>query len=152
MNTGKRQGHLTAFYVETLVLMVVLMVVALVLTQVFGLAKTQSRRAELLNSAVSLAESAAEAVAGADSPETLASLLAEGDNVTSVEGAAVTTLRAAYDTDRTPNSAGALWVEVTWQPTSGPAGTMVDSTITVSLRGEVLYTLSTAQFQSEVVP
>jgi hypothetical protein len=28
----------------------------------------------------------------------------------------------------------------------------VDSTITVSLRGEVLYTLSTAQFQSEVVP
>ena len=38
----KRNGHITAFYLETLLLIVVFIGIILVLTQVFGLGRVQS--------------------------------------------------------------------------------------------------------------
>ena len=44
----KKQEHITAFYVETLLLILVFIAIILVLTHVFGLGKVQSSRAKLL--------------------------------------------------------------------------------------------------------
>ena len=54
--------HITSFYAETLILILVFVAVILTLTQVFGLAKKQSEEAKLLTSAVTLAQNAAEAL------------------------------------------------------------------------------------------
>ena len=57
----KKHSHITGFYLETLMLIVVFVLIILVLTQVFGLAQMQSTRAKHLNGAVVLAQTAAEA-------------------------------------------------------------------------------------------
>ena len=51
----KKNGHITGFYLETLLLIVVFIAIILVLTQVFGLAQVQSVRAKQLTEAVTLA-------------------------------------------------------------------------------------------------
>ena len=56
----KKNGHITGFYLETLLLIVVFIAIILVLTQVFGLAQVQSVRAKQLTEAVTLAGNAAE--------------------------------------------------------------------------------------------
>ena len=58
----KKNGPITAFYLETLLLIVVFIGIILVLTQVFGLSRTQSREARRLTDAVILAQNGAEAV------------------------------------------------------------------------------------------
>ena len=107
--------HITSFYVETLILILVFVAVILTLTQVFGMAKKQSEEAKLLTSAVTLAQNAAEAlsVSAAESPEALLSLLDEGGNASISNGI----LTASYDADMTPDPDGLLRVEVereTW--------------------------------------
>ena len=47
-----KQQHITAFYMEMLVLVAVFMVVILVLTQVFALSRKQSTQAGVLTDAV----------------------------------------------------------------------------------------------------
>ena len=76
----KKQSHITGFYLETLMLIVVFVLIILVLTQVFGLAQMQSTRAKELNGAVILAQNAAEAVAASETPEELLKLLNENGN------------------------------------------------------------------------
>ncbi|MBR3719768.1 MAG: hypothetical protein IKN20_07900, partial [Firmicutes bacterium] len=77
---GKHE-HITAFYIETILLIVSFVLVILVLTNVFGLGKRESSKAQDLTNAVRLAESAAEAFAAAEGPAELADILDEG-NVT----------------------------------------------------------------------
>ncbi|MBE6726184.1 MAG: hypothetical protein E7576_13500 [Ruminococcaceae bacterium] len=100
--------HITSFYVETLILILVFVAVILTLTQVFGMAKKQSEEAKLLTSAVTLAQNAAEAFSAADSAESLFTLLDEGGNA-ALEGEIVT---AAYGADGKPDPNGVLRVEI----------------------------------------
>ncbi|MBQ3955896.1 MAG: hypothetical protein II680_08400 [Clostridia bacterium] len=107
--------HITSFYVETLILILVFVAVILTLTQVFGMAKKQSEEAKLLTSAVTLAQNAAEAfsASAADSGDALLALLDEGGNASISDGK----ITAAYDADMTPDPDGILRVEVsgeTW--------------------------------------
>ncbi len=107
--------HITSFYVETLILILVFVAVILTLTRVFGLAKKQSEEAKLLTSAVTLAQNAAEvlSVSAADSSEAILALLDEGGNASLENGI----LTASYDADMTPDPDGLLRVEAareTW--------------------------------------
>ena len=65
---------LTSFYLEAVLLIAVFVAMILVLTGVFGAARTQSAAARRLTQAVTLAANAAEAVSAADSPEQAAAL------------------------------------------------------------------------------
>ena len=76
----KRNGQITAFYFETLLLIVVFLLIILVLTQVFGLARQQTAAARQLTDAVVLAGNAAEAVSASRDPAELCSLLNENGN------------------------------------------------------------------------
>lgn len=59
---GKKHS-VTTFYLESLILIVIVMAVILTLSGVFGLANAQSHKASLLTEAVHLAENAAESAA-----------------------------------------------------------------------------------------
>lgn len=145
-----KKQQITAFYLEALLLIVVFVGIILVLTSIFGLSKARSSDAKLLTNAVSLAQNTAEAVSAADSPEALLALLDEG-NAELVDADGQTSVCARYDADMTPDPAGAMRVEATWQPEEGAAGTLVSSTIRVLCEGtEPVYTLDTAIFLPEV--
>ena len=62
----------TAFYIETLIMILVFVAVILILSHVFGIAVNRSREADMLTRAVSLAQNTAETL-----EETIAS--SEGD-------------------------------------------------------------------------
>lgn len=142
----KRQ-QTTAFYVETLALVVAFLVVLLMLTRIFGLARAKSEEAGELTRAVNLAERAAEAVAASDSLSGVQELLDENGtgtirgNVLEMEfrgeksGGAGEAAKAAGREDGT-----ALRIQVTWEPD----GALIRSRISV-LRGDAeLYSLETA--------
>ena len=146
----KTHRQVTAFYIETLLLVLVFVGIILVLTGVFSLAKRESREAELLSDAVTLSQNAAEAVSAADSEEELLTLLNRNGNAAlGPEG-----VSACYDTQMRPDPSGALWVGVTWQPESTEGGVLVRSRITVTCQGraEPIYALDTASFIGEVAP
>ena len=119
--------HITAFYLETLLLIAVLVAVILVLTGVFSGAKAQSARAGRLTQAVVLAENAAEAVAASDSLEAVQGLLDENGN-TRVEDRVLTVFHDAFQ------------VHITWEPN----GALASSTITVFWNDSEIYALETA--------
>ncbi len=124
----------TAFYLEALALIAAFLTVLLVLTQVFGLARSLSRRAGDLNAAVDLAARAAEAVAAADSLEDLGSLLNEDGGADIRDGHLELT-------------EGGLHARVSWEP----EGSLIRSRIDVDRDGALLYSLETAS-QKEVSP
>lgn len=143
----KKHQHITAFYVETLLLIGVFVAVILVLTHVFGIGRSMSGQARRLNDAVCLAQNAAEAVSAARSPEDVIALLDQGGNVRAVEGG----IEAGYDGDRNPDTtrAPALRVEITWEP-DGKG--LVSSAITVYHGPEAVYSLDTAVYTGEGEP
>lgn len=149
-----RKQQITAFYLETLLLIVVFVGIILVLTRVFGIARQESRSAKLLTDAVCLAENAAEAVSASDSPEQLLEILDGGGNATLAEKDGHPVVTVSYDTDMTPDPAGPLRLDVTWEPSASAAGTMVDSVITARYAGqeEPVYSIRTAVFLREVSP
>lgn len=71
----KRRGQLTAFYLETLIMIVIMIGILLVLTQVLGASRAQSARAKRLTEAVTVAQSVAEASAKTDNLSDLEYLL-----------------------------------------------------------------------------
>ena len=146
----KKNRHITAFYLETLLLILVFITIILVLTQVFGLGKVQSSEAKLLTNAVCLAENAAEAVSASDSDGRLLQLLDENGNAERMPDTAGVT--AYYDTDMRPDRQGAFRVDVSWLPREGETGVLVDSVIQVRCgeRAKPIYTLNTAVFLKEV--
>ncbi|MBQ3392334.1 MAG: hypothetical protein IJG52_02860 [Lachnospiraceae bacterium] len=133
----KNKSHTTAFYLETLLMIIVFVSIIVMLTGILGIARVQSVQARELNDAVCLAENAAEAVSASESAEDLASLL--GGSVE--DGEAV----AWYDRSRKPVSGTEenrfYQVRVSWEP----AGELVSSSIRVFGEKE-LYSLDTAVY------
>lgn len=143
----KRDSHITAFYLEVLLLTVGLIGIVLVLTQIFALGRRESGAARELTDAVCLAQNAAEAVAASDSPETLRALLDEGNNARLENGV----VEAGYNADRSPNSTRApvYLLRITW---TEEGNGLARCTITVqrpSAAERTIYTLETAVFRKE---
>ena len=143
----KKNGPITAFYLETLLLIVVFIGIILVLTQVFGLSRTQSREARRLTDAVILAQNGAEAVS-AKSPQEAAALLAQetGTWGTAVKGNG---FLVRFDRSLRPDPEGNYTVLVSWDDEGDG---FVRSQINVFYGAErnPLYTLGTAAFHGEV--
>ena len=127
-----------AFYIGTLAMVVMLLIVSLTVLRVFGAARADSRRAELLTKSVVLAENAAEAFSASDSPETLCGLL--GGELAQTDGGYSVSVR--YDEDMNAQSDGTIVLCVEWQQ----EGLLASGTVTVSSGGEILYTLETAVY------
>ena len=126
--------HITAFYLETLLLVAVFVAIILVLTGIFGVARAESSQAEHLTKAVLLAENAAEAVSVSGSLEVVRALLDErGDS--EVNGNVLT----VYEED--------LQADITWEP----EGSVVSSSVTVYWNGKAIYTLKTAAHVQEEI-
>lgn len=146
-----RRRHVTNFYMETLILVVVLVAVILVLTRVFAFSADLSSRAGRLTRAVHLAENAAEAVAASDNTDTLRMLLEENGNVQVRQEGADSILSAWYDEDMQPVSDGKFCVEVSWE-LEDAAGDFAESTVSVYWMEETepLYVLETAVYLGEM--
>jgi hypothetical protein len=148
----KRNGQITAFYFETLLLIVVFLSIILVLTQVFGMTRQQSAAARQLTDAVTLAGNAAEAVSASADPAELLKLLNENGNAEELPDASG--VKAFYDNEKNPDPQGAYCVQVSWQPEKTARGTMVSSVIQVchGSSEEPIYSLETASFREEGAP
>lgn len=146
----KKQSHITGFYLETLMLIVVFVLIILVLTQVFGLAQMQSTRAKQLNGAVILAQNALEAVSASETPEDLLKLLNDNDNAVLMADTAGVT--ACYDSDLNPDAEGSYRVDVTWLPEETENGILVHSVAEVRCEDAEapLYRLETERFRTGV--
>ena len=133
---GKK--HITAFYLETLLMIVVFISIIVVLSGIFGISGVESVRARELNDAVCLAENAAEAFSAARSPDDLAGLLSgevkDGEVV------------VFYDKERVPAENGFYRLTATWEP-DGTEGLYKG---TISVYGDdLIYSLDTAVFCGE---
>lgn len=139
-----KKHHTTAFYLETLILIAVFIVIILVLTNVFGLSKAKSLDARLLTSAVSLSENAAEAISASGNLEEAALLLDENGNVSLGEDL----LAAYYTINMEPDPEGALCLQASWEPQVTETGSLVVSHISVTYEAQEdpLYSLETAVF------
>lgn len=146
---GKKKQHITAFYMEMLVLVAVFIVVILILTRVFAISRQQSARAQILTNAVCLAENAAEITAASDSEEALLALLGDGGNVSVSEEQGQKIFRARYDSGMNPAAQGNFLVEIEWNPETGDGGSFISSIINVYWNGdtEPVYTLQTGMFR-----
>ncbi len=146
----KKHSHITGFYLETLMLIVVFLMIILVLTQVFGLAQMQSTKAKRLTGAVILAQNAAEAVSASETPEDLLALLNENDNAFPMTDTAGVT--ACYDSDLNPAAGGTYRVDVTWLPEEAGSGTMIRSVAEVRCdeTEAPVYRLETESFRTGV--
>lgn len=141
----KKTRHITAFYLEALLLVGVLVAVVLILTRCFALAHTARQAAEELNNGTILAKNAAEAVECAADAVELARILNENGNA-SAEGDIVTVY---YDTDMTPNAGGQIRLTAVPAPQQYGAGELVYYTITVEnvALQKTIYTLETAAWR-----
>ncbi len=145
-----KQNHITAFYVETILLIIVFMGIIMVLTNIFGVGKLVSSSARHLNSAVYLAGNAAEAVSASDSMEAARQLLDEAGN-TQETNASETGFRVNYDENMQPSPEGVYHVDVTWEPEQSEGGTLVTSRISVFFGDteQSVYDLTTSVFIKE---
>lgn len=145
----KKKQHITAFYMEMLVLTAVFIVVILILTQVFALSRGQSARARTLTDSVCLAENAAELMAGAESEESFLTLLEKAGNVQVLEEGGRKRFQARYDGDMNPAAQGEFLVDIEWIPeTDNGTGQLVKGVITVywGEDSEPVYTLETGVY------
>ena len=146
----KKHSHITGFYLETLMLIVVFVLIILVLTQVFGLAQMQSTSAKQLNGAVILAQNALEAVSASETLEDLLTLLNDNDNAVFMADTAGVT--ACYDSDLNPDAEGNYRVDVTWLPEETENGILVHSVAEVRCDDTEapVYRLETERFRTGV--
>lgn len=145
--TDKR--HIAVLYIETVLLIVVTLIMVMILSRLFWMAKMRSAQANKLSNAVYLAENAAEAFSAAENVEMLCDLLDEAGNVCVFPQEEMTLIEANYASDRKPDAKGALHVQITWQPLETITGTFVKSNITVKDEEEVVFTMQTAVFQKK---
>lgn len=148
----KDRARFSAFYIEALLLVLILVAVILTLAQVFALGQVQSRRAKLLTEGVCLAVNAAEAASASDSPEKLAALLDEVGNTEIMKGEETPTVRAFYSPGMRPDPDGELIVDIRWDLRPGESGSLarVEILVTERTRGEQIYSMETAVFLPEV--
>lgn len=150
----KRKEHITSFYLETLLLIVVFVGIILVLTQVFGMARARSSQAKEKTSAVCLCQNAAEAFAAADSSQELVNLLNDNHNVF-LESADDNQglVNAFYNTDRKPNENGSLKIEISWKKDAvGKAAAdkiLRHAKIRALKKEKVIYELETSAYSEE---
>jgi hypothetical protein len=137
-----KHAHITAFYLETLLMILVFVAVILMLTQVFGASRKLSAEAGYLSDAATISESVSAAVRASDDEEALIGILngAAGDSANGtpavlLNGASVPTIEVRYDDDLVPAGDGPYEVTVTWEKTAGTRGDYVDSEITVRRDG-----------------
>lgn len=143
----KQRHSMTAFFLETLLLIGIFISIILLLTRTFAAAKRQSDEAYALTSAVCLASNAAEQAASVRSASELCSRLNEQNNA-ALDGDTIT---AAYAYDLTPQADGPLCVSITWEPEDTAADTLVHCTVTVTRNTDSaqLYQLDTAVYVEE---
>ena len=163
-----KHEHITAFYIETLLLIVSFVLVILMLTNVFGLGKRESSRAQDLTNAVRLAETGAEAFAAAEGPAELAEILDEG-NVTLASASSQypvppkdrlpALIFAYYDKDLqpVPEDQSVYRLVISWtadQKTASGDSVLANGTVSVKRTGseEDIYSLDTAVYIQEVQP
>ena len=167
-----RSEHNTAFYIETILMIVSFVAVILVLTNVFGLGKLESAKARDLTSAVRIAESAAEAFAAAEGPAELADLLGGEPLVTLASASSQypvserdrlpAMIFSAYDADlnQVPEDGCAYWLSINWEPVKGTeqsnGAVLAEGTIkvykTADPEKDPIYTLQTKTYIPEVQP
>ncbi len=151
----KKSNHAAAFYMEALLLIVVFVGILLLLVRVYVLGKSMSADAEILTSAVSLAENAAEAAEHSPSGRAVLAALDQNGNAMIEEALGedleMSNIYATYGTDRTPQPDGPLTVAVHLEEKSVPAGIWTDIVVTVRMRGreEPVYQIRTAAFRAE---
>ena len=140
----------TAFYLETLLLILVFMSVILVLTGVFGKSRAESARARRLTEAVALAGNTAEAFAGTKSAEGLAALLDEGGSASLASAGEAQVVTAYYNDAGRPDPEGAVRVETRIMADSAYES-LLTAEISVWADGqeEPVYTLQTAVYGKE---
>ena len=145
----KNKEQITAFYLETLLLILVFIGIILILTQVFGLSRMQSREAAKLTDAVILAQNAAEAVSAADSPLAAAALLAPDAQDWGEYVSADKEILLRFVRSLRPDPAGIYTVVISWDEEGGG---FVRNHIHVFCGTErkALYTLETAAYHREV--
>ncbi len=141
----KRTRHITGFYIETLLMIIVFILMILLITNIFGIARAQSNEAKTLTAAVTLSENAAEAVAASEDLDSLYSFINTNENAQLLpDGEGV---RARYATDLTPDAEGEIFIDITWQPEETLKGTLIESVISASIAGkETIYSLNTAVY------
>ena len=131
----------TAFYVETLLMVVLMLIVSLLIMRVYGAARRDSQKAQQLTNAVMLAENTAEYAAASDGPEALCGLL--GGQM-SGSGAAYE-ITAYYNEDMLPAEGGDYLVCVSWTQQDD----LAEVAIRVCLQDEEIYSLDTAVYTGE---
>ncbi|MBQ9059757.1 MAG: hypothetical protein IJ128_01265 [Firmicutes bacterium] len=155
MNRGRT---MTAFYLETVLMVIIFVLVIAILSQVFGMSRSESRQAEQLTNAVCLAQNAAEAAAASESEEGMLQLLQENGHAKLEEKDGQTVLTACYDADMKPVSEeaaaadeAALRLEATWVPEKSAGGSFVNSDIAVYAgpAEDPVYTLDTGVYVRE---
>ncbi len=150
----KKRDHspVVAFYMETLLLIVVFVGILILLVQVFGLGKQRSAEARLLTTAVALAENTAEAAAARENGQDVLALLSENGNAMIEETASENgsyVIEAHYRADGTPDMNGILSVRLVCTRTPGEAGAWDEYAITVSESGREtpLYELASSAYR-----
>lgn len=155
MNGMRRERTMTAFYLETVLMAIIFVLVIVILSQVLGISKMQSRQASQLTNAVCLAQNAAEAVAASDSEQALLSLLSEEGAASLDQGKDGAVLTAYYDSKMQPlqeaeaaADEGSLRLEATWVPETSGQGTFVTSDISIyaGSGSNPVYTLNTGKY------
>ena len=136
----KSKPHMTAFYIEALLMILVFGGIILSLTQVFGASRNESADAKTLTSAVCLAQNAAEAFAAAEKPEDLISILDKESKGHVQLGGAAEDLTGSYRTDMTPDPEGLLKLHMTWQERDD----LLYAQIEILQADQSIYTLETA--------
>ncbi len=154
----KKDGHITSFYIETLLLIIVFIGMILVITQIFGEARLASDRAKILTDAVTLAQNAAEDFEAADSPQTLQQLLCfdesgaqAGSDLAYPDGPQSPVLSCAFRGDMTPAVGAPYLLKLQWLPEEDG---LVRAQISVYYAGqqEAVYSLETASFKGVSAP
>lgn len=138
-----RGKHITAFYMEMLVLVAVFTGMIVILSQVFVTAKEQSAQARVLTDAVCLAENAAELAAVSGSWEGFLALLKENGAAWEENGR----LCARYDNDMDPDPKGPFRVDVQWIQQEGLGGALVQ--VYWQDGPQPVYQLETAVYRGE---
>ena len=141
----KNKGrHITAFYLETLLLVAIFVAMILVLTSVFGMGKKESLDAKHLTGAVRLAENTAEmATASGNYMDFFEDIYmvylpdgrgGDGGFMWESEperGSNIKRLYLGYDDDLQPTSLGSYQVQIDWVPEETEAGVLNRVTISV---------------------
>ena len=146
-----KHAHVTAFYLETLLMILVFVAVILMLTQVFGQSRKLSAEAGYLSDAATISESVSAAVRASEDEEQLLSTFvwaasesdaaaggadaATGESEEAparlLDDAAVPTVEVIFNEDLAPAADGPYTVTATWEKTEGARGDYVESEITV---------------------